>query len=126
MTRWAVVAVRERRSSRAGAALDRARRVCERAHGRGDLRAGDLRLSHAIVLLAEDRPGRALSEIDGLAELFLAHGQEAMLALTHAVRWSALTRMDDPAAEDAHRLALAWSAYAFGDDHETVSRWRRF
>lgn len=117
---------RERHSGRAGAVLARARRVCEQVHGRGDVRAADLRLSRAIVLLAEDRPRQALDEVDGLAELFLAYGQEALLALTHAVRWSALTRMNDPAAEEAHRLALAWSAYAFGDDHEAVARWRRF
>ena len=117
---------RERDGKGSEAALERARAVCERVHGKADVRAAGLKLARAIVLVGENRNRKALNEIEGLPEIFLQMGQEALLAMTHAVRWTALYNIDDPAAEEAHRQAVAWSAYAFGDDHATVQRWRRF
>jgi hypothetical protein len=95
-------------------------------HGDADVRDASLRLSRAIVLVRENRNRTALDELRGLPELFLAHGQDALLAMTHAVRWTALQNIDDPGADDAQKLAVAWSAYAFGEDHAMVRRWRRF
>ena len=116
---------REAGSARAKPALDRARQVCERVHGKADVRAASLKLAHAIMLIGDDKNRSALTETEGLPEVFLSTGQEALLAMTHAVRWTALFNMDDPKADAARRKAVAWSAYAFGDDHETVQQWRR-
>ena len=117
---------RERETGRDGPAFERATAVCARVHGDADVRAAALRLSRAIVLLRENRNRTALDQIKGLPQLFLAHGQDALLAMTHAVRWAALENIEDPRARDAHKMALEWSAYAFGEDHAMVQRWRRF
>lgn len=115
----------ERPGGAALPAVDRARNICERAHGKSDIRNAALRLSRAIALLSEKRDEATLREIEGLPDLFLAQGQEALLAITHAVRWTALYNLDDPNAEAARTLAIAWSTYAFGEDNAAVQRWRK-
>ena len=114
----------ERPGGSALPAVDRARSVCERAHGKSDIRNAALRLSRAIALLAEKQDEATLREIQGLPDVFLAQGQEALLAITHAVRWTALYNLEDPQADAARVLAIAWSTYAFGENNAAVQRWR--
>ncbi len=100
--------------------------VCERVHGLGDVRLATLRLAAGLHHLGQDSDRLALQNVAGLEKTFLAHGQDALIAMTYAVRWTALANLDRPGVEEARRKTLAWSAYAYGDDNETVRRWRRY
>ena len=105
-------------------AVDQAERVCETVHGPSDIRAAGLQLSRGIALLGQRRDRDALQAIEGLDRTFLAYGQDAMLAIAYAARWTALYNLGDPEAERAKELALAWTIYAFGEDHDAIQRWK--
>ena len=116
----------ERSAAHAMPVLDQARDVCARAHGETDIRGAELRLARAVALLSQKQDRRALEEVSDLPQRFRAYGQEAQLAIAHAVRWTALHNLNDPKAAEAKKLAVVWTIYAFGEDHDAVQRWRSF
>ncbi|MGF1501149.1 MAG: DUF2927 domain-containing protein [Paracoccaceae bacterium] len=108
------------------AALSDARAVCARAHGAEDVRLDWIALERASALEETGAPDAALSLTDGLAERFAAHGLDARLAGTYALRVRAFSALGRAAeATRAERSARRWAGYALGRENGGFADWLR-
>jgi len=100
--------------------------ICARAHGPDDLRIAELRLGRVFAHLRAERFGSARQEAEAILPVFLAHGLDGLVAITMIALVAAAQGLDDPAwSRDMLRQAAAWSAYAFGADHDVTGAFGR-
>lgn len=104
-----------------GQAID----ICTKVHGAGDIRVAQLRLKRSYVLLDEHRYAEARSEVEAILPTLLAHAVDGSVAAAYIVQTAAAWRMNDPDWNgEILKRAAAWSAFAYGDDHELTRKLR--
>lgn len=109
------------------AALQDARDLCAEVHGSEDVRLSQIDLYIAVEHLDEGKYAEAIDVIGKARDGLLGHGQEGLVASSYVITWAAhLGAGNEALAELARQNAVAWSAYAFGSDSETVQEWSRY
>ena len=104
----------------------RAIEICTRVHGADDIRIAVLRLDRSLDNLNEDRYRMAKDEAEAVLPALLSHGLEDQVALSWLIQAVAALELGDPHWEsDYLEVALAWAAYAFGDDNRLTEKLRR-
>jgi hypothetical protein len=112
---------------RALALFDRAREVCDAAHGVSDIRRAQIDLNAACGLRSLGRDAEAVRIAEAVWPILAAHGQDERLAFLYTIESDALaaTEPDSARASAAARLAAEWSAYALGPGRRMVACPRR-
>jgi len=101
--------------------------LCSKVHGSDDVRIALLRLQRAYGHLDAGRYRKARSDADAIIPVFLGHALDGSLAAAYIVQTTAAWRLDDPKWDTKYLpRAAAWSAFAFGDDHELTARLRPY
>ena len=100
--------------------------LCMQVVGAADRRIATLRLERALCDFGEERFRAALDEAQALLPVFMAHGLDDKIAITQILLLGSAFRLDDPRWEDEYLDdAAAWSAYAFGSDHDLTQKFER-
>jgi hypothetical protein len=96
--------------------LNRARQVCDAAHGVSDIRYARIQLEEACALQRLGRYDEVVTMAESIWPVLAAHGQDRPLAALYTLQSEALDAMEpsSPQARTARRLAVAWTAYAMG------------
>jgi hypothetical protein len=99
--------------------------TCTLVHGSADLRIADLRLQRSYTHLDAGRYAEARREAEDIAPIFMAHALDGNVAAAYIVQTVAAWHLEDPDWDGGLlERAAAWSAYAYGDDHEMTSKLR--
>ena len=105
--------------------VDRAIRICTAVHGANDVRVALLRLTRSYGHLDNDRFQEARDEVEAVLPILLAHALDGSVAAAYIVQTAAAWRLEDPAWDkEILKRAAAWSAFAYGDDHELTVKLR--
>lgn len=105
--------------------IERAIAVCTDVHGADDIRVAQLRLKRSYVYLDAERYADARREVEAILPTLLAHALDGSVAAAYIVQTAAAWRMNDPDWDGAIiQRAAAWSAFAYGDDHELTKKLR--
>ena len=105
--------------------IERAIRVCSQVHGPKDVRVALLRLKRCYVYLDAQRFADARREVEDILPTLLAHALDGSVAAAYIVQTAAAWRMDDPNWDgEILERAAAWSAFAYGDDHDLTKKLR--
>ena len=101
--------------------------ICTRVHGPEDLRVALLRLQRSYTYLDENRYAEARREAEEILPVFMGHALDGNVAAAYIVQTVAAWRLEDPEWDsELLERAAAWSAYAYGDDHELTSKLRPY
>lgn len=101
--------------------LERAERICARAHGPEDIRLARLKLERARATFRTGRASAALSLSENLETTLAGHGQDDRLVAFYALQEAALRAIQQGTRSfRARRQAGAWGAYALGRNNPDV------
>ena len=107
--------------------IEDALELCTRVHGAEDIRIAQLRLQRAYALLDDEEYDDAQREARALAPIFLAHALDGNVAAAYIVETAAAWRLENPNWDgEILERAAAWSAFAYGYDHELTSKLRPY
>jgi hypothetical protein len=108
--------------AKALAFFDRARDVCDAAHGASDIRHARIALERACALLRLRRARDAVDVAEATWPVLAAHGQDERLAALYTIEDDALARIapDSARARSVARLATQWNDYALGPGHRAA------
>ena len=107
--------------------LDQALKLCARVVGPEDIRIAQLRLQKAYFYLDEKNYSEARREAEDIVEIFKAHALDGNVAAAYIIQTAAAWKLNDPNWDgQILQRAVAWSAFAYGDDHELTLRLRPY
>ena len=105
--------------------MERAETALRRRLAPDDVRIAAARVTLAALLKREGRARAALARLDAALPVLVANARDRQIAQAHRWRAAALAQTGEEAeARAAARQALAWGAYVYGAEAETVSEWR--
>ena len=110
-----------------GELVDDAIKVCTRVHGKDDIRIALLRLKRSYGHLDAGRYAAARSEVEAILPKLKAHALDGSVAAAYIVQTAAAWRLNDPKWDGPIlQRAAAWSAFAYGDDHDLTTKLRPY
>ncbi len=105
--------------------LNEALELCERVHGPEDIRIAQMRLQKAYTYLDAKQYAEARREAEDIVEIFKAHALDGNVAAAYIIQTAAAWKLNDPNWDgEILERAAAWSAFAYGDDHELTNKLR--